>query len=675
MRFCYNLLSNYGLAIILFTFFTKIILFPVSLWTHKNSIKLIKIQPELNFIKAKYYGDKDKIADEQLALYKREKYHSLAGMAPMILQFVLLMFVIEIIYNPLTYILNYDAGSIEQIVNAVCSAFNIQSDTSSVQLSAVREIQNGFSVLNIDLTSIKSLDMIFLGFDLSALPFKAKGVMLFVPLLAGSSALLLSLFQNKMNPLQAEQNKFEQAFTALISVGISLVLGGFVPAGIGMYWIFSNLFAMLQQVLLNLVISPKKNIDYNALEESKKELEKIKGVGRHNAPKRGEANYKREKADYKRFFSVANKHFVIYAESGGFYKYFAELVEFILNNSNIIIHYVTSDPNDNVFELAKENKKIKPYFIGEKKLISLFMKMDADIVVMSTPDLENYHLKRSYLRKDIEYIYLVHGPMSTHMVMNNGCLDHFDTIFCVGDFQIPEIRKQEELYNCKKKNLVVCGYGFLESLQRKYDELPQKSNSVKKILIAPSWQKDNILDSCIDLLLKELLGKGFEVVIRPHPEYVKRYKNRLDDLILRYKNYDGGDLTFETDFSKSDSLYDSDVVITDWSSVVFEFSYVTLKPCIFIDTPMKVYNSEYKKIGIEPLEITLRNVIGKSFPVNDFSDMSKTISDMIENKEEYSQKIKAARDKYVANYGESGKASGEYIINRLIEKQSKQKEN
>ena len=67
---------------------------------------------------------------------------------------------------------------------------------------------------------------------------------------------------------------------------------------------------------------------------------------------------------------------------------------------------MTSDPKDKVFELAKEQPRIKPYYIGDHKLIMLMMKMDADIVVMTCPDIENYHLKRSYIRKDIEYIYM-----------------------------------------------------------------------------------------------------------------------------------------------------------------------------------------------------------------------------------------------------------------------------
>ena len=675
IKFCYELLSSYGLAIVLFTFITKIVLFPISLWTHKNSLNLIKIQPKLNRIKAKYYGEKDKISDEQLILYKQEHYHPLLGLVPMIIQLFLLMCVIQIIYNPLTNVLSLDQGTVKQIIDAICTGTGIDSDSNAVQLFAVREIQNGFSIGLSDGTkaAIDALNMKFCGFDLSATPFSAGGIMYAVPILAGCSALALCLFQNIKNPLQAEQSKLEQIGTNAVSILISLILGGFVPAGVGLYWICSNLFTMVQQLILNAVMNPKKYIDYAELEASKAELEKISSIGGTNSPKRGSELYKREKADCKRFFSIENKHLVIYAENGGFYKYFERIIKYLLNNSNIIVHYITSDPNDNVFNLQKESKNFRAYFIGEKKMVTVFMKMDADIVLMTTPDLETYYYKRSYVKKDIEYIYTVHGPMSTHMVMNKGCLDHFDTIFCVGDFQIPEIRKQEELYNLPKKELVVCGYGFLDTLQERYDAAEKRTDGTPKILIAPSWQEDNILDSCIDNLLDALLGKGYNVVVRPHPEYKKRYPNRLDAIVERYSGYDKCDLSFELDFSGSESIYNSDIVITDWSSTCFEFSYVTLKPCIFIDTPPKIYNKDYKEIGIEPLELKLRDLIGKRFAPNEFDSLSDTIDKMLVSKAEYTDKIREIRIKYVANYGKSGEIAGKYIINKLIKKQKEKK--
>ena len=135
-------------------------------------------------------------------------------------------------------------------------------------------------------------------------------------------------------------------------------------------------------------------------------------------------------ADYKRFFSVANKHIVFYSENNGFYKYFEKVIDYLLAHSNLTIHYITSDPDDSIFEKAEKDSRIRGYYIGQKRLITLMMKMDADMVVMTMPDLENYHIKRSYVRKDAEYVYMFHYPLSTHMVLHTGALDHYDTILC-----------------------------------------------------------------------------------------------------------------------------------------------------------------------------------------------------------------------------------------------------
>jgi YidC/Oxa1 family membrane protein insertase len=675
MRFCYNLFTNYGLAVILFTLITKILLLPVALWTQQNSVRLIKIQPQLNFIKAKYYGDKDKISDEQLALYKREKYNPFVGIVPMLVQLFLLMCLIQIIYNPLTHILALPADTINTIIDAVVKATGISRDTSSIQLAAVTQIQNGVTVEGVDLSSIKAFNLNFLGFDLSLTPFKTGGKYILVPIAAGAFSLLLSFSQNIFNPLQAEQNRLTQYSTAAVSVGISLILGGFVPAGIGFYWIISNLFTIIQQFLLNIIINPKKHIDYDELEKSRQELAKVTSLNKTTRLKHSDENYKRQKADCKRFYSVANKHFVIYAEGGGFYKYFEHIISYLLGHSNIVIHYITSDPNDNIFNIAENEPRIKAYYISPQRMITVFMKMDADIVLMTTPDLENFQYKRSYIKKDTEYIFTPHFPMSTHMVMNNRALDHFDTIFCVGDFQISEIRKQEEIYRLPAKNLVVCGYGFLEKLYAQYQSSEKKISDKKKILIAPSWQEDNILDSCIDDILDILLGKGFEVCVRPHPEYIKRYSARLENILSKYSDYAGDDLDFELDFTDSTSIYNSDLVITDWSGTAYEFSYVTLKPSVFINTKPKIYNKEYEQIGIEPLEITLRNKVGKSFDPDRLDGLYEGISDLLNRSDEYADIILKTREKYVANFGESGKIAGNYIISSLIDKANKRKDN
>lgn len=603
LGWCYDLLHNYGLAIVVFTLLTKVILFPVSMWVQKNGIAMVKMTPELNRLKIKYYGDKDTIADETQLLYKREKYHPLASTIPMFIQLILLIGVIGAVKNVL--------GSADTV--------------------------------------------------LTALPSQTGGWTWLMPLAAGGAALALGVAQNKLNPLQREQKKSEQWMTNGFSIAISLFLGAFVSLGVCIYWICSNLFSILQQLVLNVVIRPEKYIDYKDLEKSKQELAGIEGL-KGNVSKEDK---KREKADYKKFFSIANKHLVFYSEKSGFYKYFKDVIEFLLEKSNVIIHYVTSDPKDQIFEIAKEQPRIKPYYIGENRLITLMMKMDADIVVMTVPDLENYHLKRSYVRKDIEYIYMFHYPLSTHMVLHTGALDHYDTIFCVGEFQFDEIRAAERVYHLPEKKLISAGYGQLEQLDRSYQAMEKVTRERPKILIAPSWQPDNILDSCIDPLLEQLLDKGYEVVVRPHPEYVKRYKPRMDKIVERYAGREASGLRFELDFTSNNSIFDSDALITDWSGTAYEFSFVTLKPAVFIDTKPKINNPEYVKLGIEPLEFSLRSQVGIQVDPQQLDGLDEKIAGLLENGSQYEQKILSIRETYISNFGASGEVGGRYILNQL----------
>ena len=608
LRLCYRFLHHYSLAIILFTLLTKVILFPVSLWVQKNGIAMVRLTPELNRLKIKYYGDKDTIAEETQVLYKREHYHPLASTIPMVVQLVLLIGVI---------------GAVKQVLGGADSI-------------------------------------------LTEIPSQTGGWTYLMPIMAGAAALALGLAQNHLNPLQREQSKKEQWMTNGLSIAISLFLGLFVSLGVCIYWICSNLFSILQQLLLNLVLRPAKYIDYEELEQSKKELAGIDSLSAHVSKE----DKKREKTDYKRFFSVANKHLVFYSEKSGFYKYFKDTIAYLLAHSNVIIHYVTSDPQDQIFNIAKSQPRIRAYFISEKRLITLMMKMDADIVVMTVPDLENYHLKRSYVRKDIEYIYMFHYPLSTHMVLHTGALDHYDTIFCVGEFQFDEIRAAERVYALPEKKLISVGYGQLEQLYASYKAMLPEKRERPKILIAPSWQADNILDSCIDGILAQLLDKGFDVVVRPHPEYMKRYKPRMDQIVERYKGRESSGLRFELDFTSNNSIFDSDALITDWSGTAYEFSFVTLKPSVFIDTPAKINNPDYVKLGIEPLEFSLRSQVGIRVSPDALERLDEKIRELLENGRAYEEKILAIREKYIANFGKSGEVGGKYIISQLISRQN-----
>ena len=603
MTVCYDLVHNYVVAIVIFTALTKIILLPVSMWVQRNGIAMVRMMPELNRLKIKYFGDQETIAEQQQALYKKEHYSPLVSTVPMIIQIVLLMGVI---------------GAVKTLLGSAESTLNL-------------------------------------------IPMQAGGATLLMPLGAGLAALCLTLAQNKIGPLQREQVKAEQIMTGAVSVCISLFLGAFVSLGTGVYWIASNLWSIPLQLLLNILVNPKKYIDYEALEASRKELAMMTSLGTTVSKE----DKKREKADYKRFFSVANKHLVFYSEKSGFYKYFQNVIEYLLSHSNVIIHYVTNDPNDKIFELAKEQPRIRPYYIGPKKIITLMMKMDAQIVVMTTPDLENYYIKRSYVRKDTEYIYLCHGVMSTTMCMRKGAYDHFDTVMCVGQHQIDEIRETEAMYHLPAKNLVPCGYGMLDNMLAAYEKMPEEAHAQKRILIAPSWQEGNILESCIEELVQQLYGERHFVVVRPHPEFIKRFPGKMEAIAAKFQNLDPKLFSLETDFSSNVTIYTADIVITDWSGIAQEFAFTTKRPVLLINTPMKVLNPEYVKYEHQPLDITLRPELGRTLELDEISKAGAAVEELLENRAYYAERLDEITHRCVFNLGSSGAAAGRYILKKI----------
>lgn len=604
--------KNYGVAIVLFTFLSKIILLPVSIWVQKNSIKMVKMQPEINMLKVNHYGDADAISEEQAKIFKREKYSPFSSIIPLVLQLILLMGVIEAI----------KAGIMDP-----------------------------------------SIDMNCFGINLSLIPSENGGLLILSPLIAGFSAWLLCVAQNASNVLQAEQSKWNKYGMMLFSVGLSVYLGWFVSVGVAVYWVASNLFAIAQLYILNYFINPKHYVDYEALEKSKEELNALQNLG-EKRKLFGDENAKRERADYKRFFSIVNKKLVFYSEGQGFYKYYKGIIEYLLNNTNITIHYVTSDPKDQIFALSKEQTKIKAYYIGEKKLITLMMKMDADIVVMTMPDLENFHIKRSYLRKDIEYIYIPHGMDSLNLTMRTGSMDHYDTVFCVGRHQKEEIEKTEKVYNLPTKRLVEWGYSLFDDMRTSYEKMDKVVNERKKILIAPSWQKDNIVDNCLDEILERLNGRAYDIIVRPHPQHV-RHKAAYMELLK--EKYAGTNIEIQTDFSSNSTVFEADLMISDWSGIAYEYAYTTLKPVLFINTPMKIMNPEYEKIGVTPINIAIRGEIGAQLELDQLNQISDVVEKLLAEKDIYHEKISQFVDRYVYNQGRSAEVGATYIISRLQE--------
>ena len=616
MEWCYRLIPNWPAAIALFTLLTKILLLPVSLWSDRNGLRMVAIMPQVNELKARFFGDKERIGDEQAALYKREHYHPLLSLVPLALQIIILMGLI---------------GVIHQITDSGRAP------------------------------------------GLGLMPVEDGGAALLMPVAAAAAAVVLGWAQNRINPLQKEQERMEQLSTNGVSVVISLVLGMFVPVGVALYWVYSNLFTIPVQAVCNLILPPKKYVDYAALEESRQKLGSLQELGKDESKELR----RRGRADFKRFFKVANKRIVFYSEAAGFYKYFEAIIAELLARTNVVIHYVTSDPDDPIFRKAEANPRIQAYYMGVSRLITLFMKMDADTVIMTMPDLNTYHYKRSYVRKDVEYVYVFHGLFSGLGTLRKGALDHFDTLLTPTPGFEKELRVWNERQGLRDQKMVPCGYCVAESMAAQYDAMPKQQHAVPTALIAPSWQDGNILVSCLPELAESLLGDGWDVTVRPHPQFIRRFPAQMQEIIAACERFGTERFRFQLDFASNETVFMSDLLVTDWSNIGYEYALATRKPVLFINTPRKIVNEEWTEEDIDRYSVDskLRDVIGIALaPEEAASRGAEAARRLYTERDAYTETIDRVRAERVYHFGESGKYGALYLIGRMVERQKAEKE-
>jgi len=376
---------------------------------------------------------------------------------------------------------------------------------------------------------------------------------------------------------------------------------------------------------------------------------------------KGIARLLKEIADFHRFFwrtPKAEKAIIFYAEHEGYYPYFDGLIKKLIGEYNRTLCYVTSDPCDPV--LQKSQPKIKAFYLN--KLLPLFMAfVNCRVFVMTLTDLNQFHLKRSL--NPVHYVYVFHSLVSTHMVYRYGAFDYYDSILCCGPHQVEEIHKHEELNGLPPKRLVEAGYYRLERIYeayQKYSSREPPSVTKETILIAPSWGTANVLESYGEHLVELLLEAGYRVIVRPHPETVRR----SPDLVALFASKFGNNpnFTLETSVATHDSLLRADVLISDYSGVALEYAFGTERPVLFLDVPTKVQNERFKELGIEPLELSLRPEIGVIVSPKKLETIPQVISNLILNRLAYKKHIAELRKQYVYAFGHSPEMEAQYII-------------
>lgn len=288
----YDFSGNYLLSLVLITLVLKLIMLPLGIKQQKGSAKQMRLQAKVNKIRAKYANagreGQMKISEETQELYRREGFNpASAGCAPMLLQLVVMMGLYGAIYSPISKVLMFKDAVIEELTRVYLTLPNLPEnaakDTYRMELNILNRFSDIIPNVNMDIVSQDTIDKIqsfishftIFGVNLTELPKNFKGrddavALILIPVFAGVSALLTSLYsylkQRKTSPETA--NNPAMGCMILLSPAMSIWFAYSLPAGVGFYWIISNILAFIQTVALGVTIKPAKVIADQMIDET-----------------------------------------------------------------------------------------------------------------------------------------------------------------------------------------------------------------------------------------------------------------------------------------------------------------------------------------------------------------------------------------------------------------------
>ena len=350
------------------------------------------------------------------------------------------------------------------------------------------------------------------------------------------------------------------------------------------------------------------------------------------------------------------KKVVFYSESFQDWHHLKPLLNALLDD-DIAVTYVTSDDRDP--GLLKLSNKYRSIYIGKGFFRILFFQfLRAKLLILTMMDLNNFELKRSM--HPVHYVYIFHSLTSTHMVDTEKSFDHYDTIFCAGPHQKKEIELREKNKDLKAKNLIPYGYPRIEKLI----QLSSKPKNEKKvILLAPTWGEQSIINLMGMEICSIILNQGYSLILRPHHETIKRSPQLINEIENKYSHLETFRLVRE--MGDSESLLQSDLLICDWSGTAIEYAFGLEKPIIFIDIPPRVRNPNWREIQSEPLEMSIREKVGRVICPSKLDELPSSISQLLNEDQLSSSPIKSLREEFIYNLSRS-EITGREEIKRLL---------
>lgn len=351
--------------------------------------------------------------------------------------------------------------------------------------------------------------------------------------------------------------------------------------------------------------------------------------------------------------------FVIFSDNKRYWSVFEPICREMDRRGKDVV-YITASPDDPALNSPYSHVKAE-CIQNENKRYTRLNFLNASIVLSTTPGLDVYQWKRS---RDVQYYVHIPHAASEIILYRMFGIDYYDAIMLSGEYQATDIRNLEKLRELPEKELVKIGIPYMDEMATRLQKIGPAPAHPRTVLLAPSWGESAIFSVYGGEIIKVLLQTGYHVIVRPHPQSFVSEKDMIEKIMKEYPESD--QLEWNRDTDNFEVLRRSDILISDFSGVIFDFTLVYDKPVIYTDPQFDLgpYDAWWLKTPLWTNSALPR----LGCQLND--ENMKTLKELIDTcltDPQYANGRQSVKEETWAYGGEGAKRAVDYLINKYEE--------
>ncbi len=356
---------------------------------------------------------------------------------------------------------------------------------------------------------------------------------------------------------------------------------------------------------------------------------------------------------------VANRiPLLLFAESKRYWQVFKPICEEISRRGKKAVYWTTSE-DDPAFDSGITGLKVEFIGSGNKAYAKLNM-VCASVLVSSTPGLGVYQWKRSKLVD--YYIHINHAANEIALYRMFG-IDFYDAVLISGKYQEEQLRELEQKRFLPQKEVCMVGIPYMDAMRQRVLTAERKEHENKCVLLAPSWGPNSIFNKYGTRVLDELVKTDYDIIVRPHPQSFIADPEMMEGIIAKFPETEK--LKWDRSSENFNSLNEADILISDFSGIIFDFTLAFDKPVVYTKTD---FNTDcYDHYWLDRKTIWTDDILpylGIELNDDNVADI-KSVIDTCLNETRFKDGRDKARSETWEHMGEGAKRTVDFILSKV----------